>query len=158
MEPVVLKRPEHNVSRQNISSAAIKVLYRLKDEGYTAYIAGGGVRDLLLKRQPKDFDVVTDATPEQIRKMFRNCRLIGRRFRLAHILFRGEVIETATFRAPVPEDEEAHCENTFQSCGRYHGSLWNGKRSSPSLLQMSALGPRMAILTTGLLAWKTSAP
>jgi poly(A) polymerase len=115
MEPVVLKRPEHNVSRQNISSAAIKVLYRLKDEGYTAYIAGGGVRDLLLKRQPKDFDIATDATPEQIRKMFRNCRLIGRRFRLAHILFRGEVIETATFRAPVPVDEEAHGENTFRT-------------------------------------------
>ena len=115
MEPVVLKRPEHNVSRQNISSAAIKVLYRLKDEGYTAYIAGGGVRDLLLKRQPKDFDIATDATPEQIRKMFRNCRLIGRRFRLAHILFRGEVIETATFRAPVPVNEEAHGENTFRT-------------------------------------------
>jgi len=115
MEPVVLKRPEHNVSRKNISSAAIKVLYRLKDAGYTAYIAGGGVRDLLLDRHPKDFDVATNATPEQIRKMFRNCRLIGRRFRLAHILFRGEVIETATFRAPVPDDKEAHCADTFRT-------------------------------------------
>jgi len=115
MEPVVLERPEHCVSRKNISSAAIKVLYRLKDEGYTAYIAGGGVRDLLLGRHPKDFDVATNATPEQIRKMFRNCRLIGRRFRLAHILFRGEVIETATFRAPVPDDEEAHCADTFRT-------------------------------------------
>jgi len=115
MEPVVLKRPEHNVSRKNISSAAIKVLYRLKDEGYTAYIAGGGVRDLLLERHPKDFDVATNATPEQIRKMFRNCRLIGRRFRLAHILFRDEVIETATFRAPVPDNEEAHCADTFRT-------------------------------------------
>jgi len=115
MEPVVLERPEHCVSRKNISSAAIKVLYRLKDEGYTAYIAGGGVRDLLLGRHPKDFDVATNATPEQIRKMFRNCRLIGRRFRLAHILFRGEVIETATFRAPVPADEEAHCTDTFRT-------------------------------------------
>jgi len=115
MEPIVLKRPEHCVSRKNISSAAIKVLYRLKDEGYTAYIAGGGVRDLLLDRQPKDFDVATDATPEQLRKMFRNCRLIGRRFRLAHILFRGETIETATFRAPVPDDEDAHCANTFRT-------------------------------------------
>ncbi|MEN8254744.1 MAG: polynucleotide adenylyltransferase PcnB [Verrucomicrobiota bacterium] len=115
MEPVVLERPEHCVSRKNISSAAIKVLYRLKDEGYTAYIAGGGVRDLLLGRHPKDFDVATNATPEQIRKMFRNCRLIGRRFRLAHILFRGEVIETATFRAPVPNDENEHCDNTFRT-------------------------------------------
>jgi poly(A) polymerase len=67
MEPVILTRPEHNVSRKNISSAAIKVLYRLKDEGYTAFIAGGGVRDLLLNRHPKDFDVATDATPEQLR-------------------------------------------------------------------------------------------
>ncbi len=115
MEPVVLKRPDHNVSRRNISSAAIKVLYRLKDEGYTAYIAGGGVRDLLLDRRPKDFDIATDATPEQIRKMFRNCRLIGRRFRLAHILFRGEIIETATFRAPVPEDETIHSDKIFRT-------------------------------------------
>lgn len=117
MEPTVIKRADHNVSRKNISSAAIKVLYRLKDEGYTSYLAGGGVRDLLLDRNPKDFDVVTNATPEQIRKMFRNCRLIGRRFRLAHILFRGEIIETSTFRAPVPEVDESndHCENTFRA-------------------------------------------
>lgn len=115
MEPVVLKRSEHNVSRKNISPAAIKVLYRLRDEGYTAYIAGGGVRDLLLNRNPKDFDVATDATPEQIRRMFRNCRLIGRRFRLAHILFRGEIIETATFRAPVPADEETFSDQVFRT-------------------------------------------
>ncbi len=116
MEPVIVKRADHNVSRKNISSAAIKVLYRLKDEGHTAYLAGGGVRDLLLERNPKDFDVATDATPEQIRKMFRNCRLVGRRFRLAHILFRGEVIETSTFRAPIPEEENGeHCTNTFRA-------------------------------------------
>ncbi|MDZ8119666.1 polynucleotide adenylyltransferase PcnB [Pontiella agarivorans] len=116
MEPIILKRADHKVSRKNISSAAIKVLYHLKDEGYTAYLAGGGVRDLLLDRNPKDFDVATDATPEQIRKMFRNCRLVGRRFRLAHILFRGEIIETSTFRAPVPEDpnETLHGENTLR--------------------------------------------
>ncbi|VGO11556.1 Poly(A) polymerase I [Pontiella desulfatans] len=117
MEPTVVKRADHNVSRKNISSAAVKVLYHLKDEGYTAYLAGGGVRDLLLNRNPKDFDVATNATPEQIRKLFRNCRLVGRRFRLAHILFRGEVIETSTFRAPVPEDADdtVHCENTFRT-------------------------------------------
>jgi poly(A) polymerase len=117
MEPIILKRPEHNVSRQNISSAAVKVLYRLKDEGHTAYLAGGGVRDLLLKRNPKDFDVATNATPEQIRKIFKNCRLVGRRFRLAHILFRGEIIETSTFRAPVPEDDDEtiYCDNTFKT-------------------------------------------
>ncbi len=117
MEPIVVKRADHNVSRKDISSAAIKVLYRLKDEGYTAYIAGGGVRDLLLSRNPKDFDIATNATPEQIRKMFRNCRLVGRRFRLAHILFRGEVIETSTFRAPVPDDgdDTVYCDNTFRA-------------------------------------------
>ena len=91
-------------------------MYHLKDAGHIAYLAGGGVRDLLLDRNPKDFDVATDATPEQIRKMFKNCRLVGRRFRLAHILFRGEVIETSTFRAPVPEEEcEEYCENTFRT-------------------------------------------
>ncbi len=116
MEPVIVKRAEHNISRKNISSAAVKVLYHLKDNGYTAYLAGGGVRDLLLARNPKDFDVATNATPEELRKLFRNCRLVGRRFRLAHILFRGEIIETSTFRAPVPEEENGdHCENTFRT-------------------------------------------
>ena len=116
MEPVIIKRADHTISRRNISSAAVKVLYHLKDSGHTAYLAGGGVRDLLLNRNPKDFDVVTDATPEQVRKLFRNCRLVGRRFRLAHVLFRGETIETSTFRAPVPEgDDENYEENTFQT-------------------------------------------
>ena len=116
MEPVIVKRAQHNVSRRNISSAAVKVLYHLKDSGHKAYLAGGGVRDLLLNRNPKDFDVATDATPEQVRKLFRNCRLVGRRFRLAHVLFRGETIETSTFRAPVPEDnQEGHDDNTFRA-------------------------------------------
>lgn len=115
MEPVILQRSEHNISRKDISSAAVKVLYHLKDENYIAYLAGGGVRDLLLGRKPKDFDVATDATPEQIRRIFRNCRLIGRRFRLAHILFRGEIIETATFRAPVPEEDDNHEDALFHT-------------------------------------------
>jgi poly(A) polymerase len=92
-------RSEHSISRVNISPNALKVLYRLKDSGYQAHLVGGGVRDLLLGREPKDFDIATDAHPEEIRKLFRNCRLIGRRFRLAHILFGREVIEVATFRA-----------------------------------------------------------
>jgi poly(A) polymerase len=91
-------RSEHNISRSQISDNALKVLYRLKKEGYEAYLVGGCVRDLLLGREPKDFDVVTDADPEEIRKIFRNCRLIGRRFRLAHVHFGKEVIEVATFR------------------------------------------------------------
>lgn len=113
MNPTRLARPDHIVSRRQISSAAIKVLYGLKDAGYTAYLAGGGVRDLLLERNPKDFDVATDATPEEVKKTFRNCRIIGRRFRLAHVYFRNEVIEVATFRAPNQEpqtcNENRHC-------------------------------------------------
>lgn len=108
MDPVIVKRSDHVLSRQNISPEALKVLYGLKDAGYIAYIAGGGVRDLLLGRQPKDFDVVTDATPSDIKKVFRNCRLIGRRFRLAHVFFgRDKIIEVATFRANQPPEQES---------------------------------------------------
>jgi poly(A) polymerase len=94
----LFERSEHSISRTQISDNALKVLYRLKKEGYDAYLVGGCVRDLLLGREPKDFDVVTNADPEEIRKIFRNCRLIGRRFRLAHVHFGKDVIEVATFR------------------------------------------------------------
>lgn len=105
MEPVIVQRSDHTLSRQNITPEALKVLYGLKEAGYVAYIAGGGVRDLLLGRKPKDFDVVTDATPNEVRRVFRNCRLIGRRFRLAHVFFgRDKIIEVATFRANMPPD------------------------------------------------------
>jgi poly(A) polymerase len=97
-EPLIVPRPEHNVSRSNISPNALKVLYRLRDAGHAAYLVGGGVRDLLLGHEPKDFDIATDATPEQVRQVFRNSRLIGRRFRLAHVFFGPEIIEVATFR------------------------------------------------------------
>jgi len=106
MDPYRIARPDHIVSRRQISSAANKVLYGLKDAGYTAYLAGGGVRDLLLKRDPKDFDVATNATPEEVKKVFRNCRLIGRRFRLAHVYFHDETIEVSTFRALTPATDE----------------------------------------------------
>jgi poly(A) polymerase len=86
------------VSRKDISPSALKVLYRLKDNGYEAYLVGGCIRDILLGLEPKDFDVVTNATPEQVKRCFNNCRLIGRRFRLAHIMFGREIIEVATFR------------------------------------------------------------
>ena len=95
----LIPRPDHPISRANISPNAIKVLYRLKESGYQAHLVGGGVRDLLLGREPKDFDIATDAHPEDVRRLFRNCRLIGRRFRLAHVVFGREVIEVATFRA-----------------------------------------------------------
>ncbi|MBE0365235.1 poly(A) polymerase [Pseudoalteromonas ulvae UL12] len=96
--PLIIGRSEHNVSRKNFSPNAIKVLYRLKDGGYDAYLVGGCIRDVLLGVEPKDFDVVTNATPEQVKRLFRNCRLIGRRFRLAHIVFGREIIEVATMR------------------------------------------------------------
>ena len=99
LEPRIVPRSKHTVSRSDISDSALKVLYRLMNAGYKAYLVGGGVRDLLLGLRPKDFDVVTDAHPEQIRELFRNCRLIGRRFRLAHVRFGREIIEVSTFRA-----------------------------------------------------------
>lgn len=96
---MIVPRAEHSVSRSAISPSALKVLYRLKDAGYQAFLVGGAVRDLLLGRTPKDFDISTNAHPEQVRELFRNCRLIGRRFHLAHVRFGQEIIEVATFRA-----------------------------------------------------------
>lgn len=94
----IIPRDQHNISRKNISKAALRVLYHLNEAGYTAYLVGGAVRDLLLERRPKDFDVATNATPDEVKRLFRNCRLIGRRFRLAHVVFGPEIIEVATFR------------------------------------------------------------
>ena len=105
-EPIIIPRSEHSISRANISKNAVKVLYRLKSAGYSAYLVGGGVRDLLLGREPKDFDVATNALPEQVKEVFSNCRLIGRRFRLAHVHFGREIIEVATFRSLADNDEE----------------------------------------------------
>ncbi len=95
---MIIPRAEHLISRTLISDNALKVLYRLRDAGYASLLVGGCVRDLMLGHEPKDFDVVTDAEPEQIKEVFRNARLIGRRFRLAHIQFGREIIEVATFR------------------------------------------------------------
>ena len=97
--PVIVARADHPVSRTHISGNALKVLYRLKDAGFQAFLVGGCVRDLLIGIEPKDFDVATDASPEEVRRLFRNCRLIGRRFRLAHVRFGPQIIEVATFRA-----------------------------------------------------------
>ena len=105
-EPTVIDRSRHPISRANISPNALKVLYRLKDAGDQGHLVGGGVRDLLLGREPKDFDVGTDAHPDDVRQLFRNCRLIGRRFRLAHVMFGREIIEVATFRALQEEVED----------------------------------------------------
>ncbi|MBK1702016.1 polynucleotide adenylyltransferase PcnB [Thiococcus pfennigii] len=105
LAPLIVPRPDHQVSRANISENALKVLYRLKQAGFQAHLVGGGVRDLLLGHEPKDFDVATDARPEQVREVFRNCRLIGRRFRLAHVHFGREIVEVATFRGGALEDD-----------------------------------------------------
>ena len=101
----VIPRDVHGVSRKQMSPNALRVLYRLREAGYGAYLVGGAVRDLLIGGHPKDFDVATDATPEQVKALFRNCRLIGRRFRLAHVVYGREIIEVATFRANGGDDE-----------------------------------------------------
>jgi poly(A) polymerase len=106
--PRIIPRAEHNVSRDEISKNALKVLYRLHGAGYQAFLVGGGVRDAILDLHPKDFDIATDATPDEVRALFHNCRLIGRRFRLAHVRFGREVIEVATFRAASNHEHDDH--------------------------------------------------
>ena len=101
----VIPREAHNISRKQMSQGTLRVLYRLREAGFAAYLVGGAVRDLLVGGEPKDFDVATDATPEQVKALFRNCRLIGRRFRLAHVVYGREIIEVATFRANGGDDE-----------------------------------------------------
>ncbi len=106
LKPRLIQRPDHCISRKNIDREALKVLYRLKDHGYLAYLVGGSVRDLLLGKTPKDFDIGTDATPEEIRRLFRYSRIIGKRFRLVHVYFRGgKVIEVSTFRKQIELDD-----------------------------------------------------
>ena len=102
----IYPRAEHCISRSQISENALKVLLRLKKADFEAYLVGGCVRDLLLGREPKDFDVATNASPEQVKQIFRNCRIIGRRFRLAHVFFGREIIEVATFRGSEPEESD----------------------------------------------------
>ena len=105
--PLIIPRSEHPISRKNLPREVLKVLYRLKDAGYLAYLVGGSVRDMLLGLKPKDFDVGTDARPEEIRKLFRWSRIIGRRFRLVHVYFRGgKFIEVVTFRGPEVAEED----------------------------------------------------
>src|SRR5918994_309968 len=104
-EPTIVPRSAHPLSRRQIDPDALKVLYRLHEHNYVAYLVGGSVRDLLLDRRPKDFDIGTSAHPHQVKKLFRNCWIIGRRFRLAHVKFGAKTIEVATFRRNVRADE-----------------------------------------------------
>src|SRR5262245_29771870 len=97
-EPVIVPRDQHALSRKQVDPDALKVLYRLHQSEYVAYLVGGSVRDLLLGRRPKDFDIGTSAHPYQVKRLFKNCWIIGRRFRLAHVRFGTKTIEVATFR------------------------------------------------------------
>ena len=113
VEPTVIPRSEHALSRRDVDPDALKVLYRLKEAGFIAYLVGGSVRDLLLGRRPKDFDIGTSAHPYQVKRLFRNCWVIGRRFRLVHVKFGQKIIEVATFRRHLPPsdatgDPQAH--------------------------------------------------
>lgn len=117
-EPRIIPRAKHTVSRKSIDPDALKVLYRLHNHGFVSYLVGGSVRDLLLDRRPKDFDVGTDARPNQVHRLFRNSRIIGRRFRLVQVFFRGgKIIEVSTFRrssdTEVDDDAMLQANNTF---------------------------------------------
>lgn len=116
IEPRVIPRAEHTISRSDISEAALKVLYRLNQANHAAHLVGGAVRDLLLGQHPKDFDIATDASPEEVHKLFRNSRLIGRRFRLAHVRFGRDIIEVATFRGG--QSETDHPDHHADQSGR----------------------------------------
>ncbi|HMD04704.1 MAG TPA: polynucleotide adenylyltransferase PcnB [Candidatus Binatus sp.] len=118
MEPRILARSEHPISRRDIDANVLKVLYRLAGAGFDAYLVGGGVRDLMLSRKPKDFDVATSAHPQQVRDLFRNSRMIGRRFRLVHVFFGRQNVEVATFRKQAEavadtDDPLIRLDNTF---------------------------------------------
>ena len=106
IEPKRIPRSEHSISRSQFTSAVVKTLYTLRDAGFEAYVVGGGVRDLLAGLKPKDFDIATNAHPEQIRRLFRSCRLVGRRFLIAHVRWGEEVLEVTTFRGPITEEHE----------------------------------------------------
>jgi len=116
MQPRILARSQHTLSRKQIDPDPLRVLYRLKSSGFKGFLVGGGVRDLLLGRRPKDFDIGTDASPQQVKKLFRNCFIIGRRFRLCHVRFGQKVVEVATFRKkaqPEVGDTIVKRDNTF---------------------------------------------
>jgi poly(A) polymerase len=127
-EPTIVPRAEHTISRRDVDPDALKVLYRLHEHHYIAYLVGGSVRDLLLNRKPKDFDIGTSAHPHQVKKLFRNCWIIGRRFRLAHVKFGTKTIEVATFRRHVaasaitPETEIADVSSNDTAVAQDSGS------------------------------------
>ena len=132
-EPVIVPRAEHPISRRDIDSDALKVLYRLHESGATAYLVGGSVRDLLLSRRPKDFDIGTSAHPYQVKKLFRNCWIIGRRFRLAHVRFGLKTIEVATFRKNVPAGTEGESASAREPVSELRRDRLSGETDDPNL-------------------------
>ncbi|MFD2191990.1 polynucleotide adenylyltransferase PcnB [Pistricoccus aurantiacus] len=122
--PLIIPRDEHRVSRRCFSDAALKVLYRLKDGGFEAYLVGGCIRDALLGKTPKDFDVATDATPDQVRELFRNSRIIGRRFRIVHVRFGREVIEVTTFRGRPSDEHGKHIAERSENGMLLRDNVW----------------------------------
>ena len=97
-EPVILGPDEHGIDPRSVSSNAIRVTQALQEAGYQAFVVGGAVRDMLLGVKPKDFDIATDATPEQVKKLFRRAFIIGRRFQIVHVMFGQDLLEVTTFR------------------------------------------------------------
>lgn len=132
----VLSRGEHQISRKSISPSALKVLYRLNEAGFQAFIVGGGVRDILLNLSPKDFDIATDATPEQVHNLFRNSRIIGRRFQIVHVRYGREIIEVSTFRAATTDSTEIQGE----SLGRKVKHLDSAHSQSGMILRDNVFG------------------
>ena len=127
----VIPRDQHCISRKNISDSALKVMSRLRNKGYQAYLVGGAVRDLLLNGHPKDFDIATDATPEDVNGLFRNSRIIGRRFRIVHVRFGREIIEVTTFRGHHDNDAPPSAE---------HGGNHSRQSASGLLLRDNVYG------------------
>src|SRR5438105_1848868 len=135
VEPRIVPRAEHPISRHDIDSDALKVLYRLRQYDHAAYLVGGSVRDLLLGRRPKDFDIGTSAHPYQVKKLFRNCWIIGRRFRLAHVRFGQKIIEVATFRRQVAAGEEVVQDGVPAPI--HHAQAERGERLRPAPNELS---------------------
>src|SRR5216117_88448 len=124
----VIDRSAHTISRRRIPEHVLKVLYRLHRSGYRAYLCGGSVRDLLTNRTPKDFDVATDAHPMEIRRLFRNSRIIGRRFRLVHIIFQDMVVEVSTFRREPERPSEENAELLITDDNTFGAPLQDARR------------------------------
>src|SRR5438105_13752310 len=125
---VVVDRGGHSISRKRIPENVLKVLYRLHRSGYRAYLCGGSVRDLLMNRPPKDFDIATDAHPAEVRRLFRNSRIIGRRFRLVHVIFQDMIVEVSTFRREPERSSEENVELLITNDNTFGSPLQDARR------------------------------